>query len=371
MASTSHSSSRGPPPRLTTFLRAHYRGKSGDNSDDTECWYASDIDEAYVARAKQMAEEEEGNRSETTKATTTSSFRQTAIKARKNRDMALLRLSNLALKTSMSSSLDDVDEETRLALESVADASMQLLRLENDLISPEELFEAPGDLYAAIATYCDIDWKLETDLEDAIEYSNAPELERKKVQAKMRENEREAVAIVKAQLGSALSSSEAVQRWKYFWKSANALRRRGGVNLSSTGGDSNGTMVEAGRKKEFYYGEDMYFVPPRFFGVNEFESSIQHHEQSSSGLESTILSSMTRGLDSANAFASVELERSRTLHSTSWALGKESEVSTSFKVYQFSLGFDNNAKYSEKTIKIRMHSRVGQIFAETSVDYVE
>ena len=63
------------------------------------------------------------------------------------------------------------------------------------------------------------------------------------------ENEREAVAIVKAQLGSALSSSEAVQRWKYFWKSANALRRRGGVNLSSTGGDSNGTMVEAGRKK--------------------------------------------------------------------------------------------------------------------------
>ena len=72
MASTSHSSSRGPPPRLTTFLRAHYRGKNGDNSDDIERWYASDIDEAYLARAKQMAEEEEGNRSETTKATTTS-----------------------------------------------------------------------------------------------------------------------------------------------------------------------------------------------------------------------------------------------------------------------------------------------------------
>ena len=212
MASTSHSSSRGPPPRLTTFLRAHYRGKSGDNSDDSECWYASDIDEAYVARAKQMAEEEEGNRSETTKATTTSSFRQTAIKARKNRDMALLRLSNLALKTSMSSSLDDVDEETRLALESVADASMQLLRLENDLISPEELFEAPGDLYAAIATYCDIDWKLETDLEDAIEYSNAPELERKKVQAKNEgKRKRSCHTIVKAQLGSALSSSEAAE----------------------------------------------------------------------------------------------------------------------------------------------------------------
>ena len=133
------------------------------------------------------------------------------------------------------------------------------------------------------------------------------------------------------QVGSALSSSEAVQRWKYFWKSANALKRRSGMNLSSTGGDSNGTMVEAGRKKEFYYGEDMYFVP-RFFGVDEFESSIQHHEQSSSGLESTILSSMTRGLDSANAFASVELERARTpsFHELD-ALGNEARHQLPFR----------------------------------------
>ena len=143
----------------------------------------SDVDEAFVARAKQIG-------GATTKTSSpSSSFRQTAKKATKNRDLALLKLSDVALKTS-SSSLEDFDEETRLALDLVADASIQLLRLENDLISPDELLEAPADLYAAVATNCDVDWKLEADLEDVVEYSNAPELERKKVQGK-REGKRE------------------------------------------------------------------------------------------------------------------------------------------------------------------------------------
>ena len=68
------------------------------------------------------------------------------------------------------------------------------------MISPDELLEAPADLYAAVATNCDLDWKLEADLEDVVEYSNAPELERKKVQGKRRGNEREA-GFVKARLG--------------------------------------------------------------------------------------------------------------------------------------------------------------------------
>ena len=41
------------------------------------------------------------------------------------------------------------------------------------MISPDELLEAPADLYAAVATNCDLDWKLEADLEDVVEYSNA------------------------------------------------------------------------------------------------------------------------------------------------------------------------------------------------------
>ena len=52
-----------------------------------------------------------------------------------------------------------------------------------------------------MATNCDLDWKLEADLEDVVEYSNAPELERKKVQGKRRGNEREAFGFVKARLG--------------------------------------------------------------------------------------------------------------------------------------------------------------------------
>ena len=331
----SSSSDSRAPPRLTTFLRAHFRERSGDKKGDDvdRYWYASDVDEAYVARAKQMGEEEGGfnNGSAMTKTTSSSSFRQTANKATKNRDSALLKLSQVALKTS-SSSIEEVEEETRLALESVADASIQLLRLENDLISPEELLEAPADLYAAVATNCDVDWKLETDLEDVVEYSNAPELERKKVQAKRRGNEREAFAFVKAQLGGALSESgEAVQRWKDFWQSANALRRRGGsMGTSNTGGDLRGATVEVGKKKESYYGEDLFFVPPKFYGANEFETS--SHQKASGGLESAILSSMTRGLDSANAFASLELERSRTpsFHELD-ALGNESEASTSLQ----------------------------------------
>ena len=127
-SSSSSSSSRRPPPRLTTFLRARCGGKSGDGSDDSidRYWYVSDVDEAFVARAKQIG-------GATTKTSSpSSSFRQTAKKATKNRDLALLKLSDVALKTS-SSSLEDFDEETRLALDLVADASIQLLRLENDL----------------------------------------------------------------------------------------------------------------------------------------------------------------------------------------------------------------------------------------------
>ena len=199
------------------------------------------------------------------------------------------------------------------------------------MISPDELLEAPADLYTAVATNCDVDWKLEADLEDVVEYSNAPELERKKVQGKRRGNEREAFGFVKARLGGVLSETgEAAQRWKDFWQSANALRRVG--STSSTGGDLNGTSMGVGEKKEAYYGEDMFFVPPRFHGANDFDSSNQHCDQISSGLESTILSNMTRGLDSANAFASLELERSRTpsFHELD-ALGSESEVSTSLQ----------------------------------------
>jgi len=58
----SSSSDSRAPPRLTTFLRAHFRERSGDKKGDDvdRYWYASDVDEAYVARAKQMGEEEGG-----------------------------------------------------------------------------------------------------------------------------------------------------------------------------------------------------------------------------------------------------------------------------------------------------------------------
>ena len=80
----SSSSDSRAPPRLTTFLRAHFRERSGDKKGDDvdRYWYASDVDEAYVARAKQMGEEEGGfdNGSATTKTTSSSSFRQPRIK---------------------------------------------------------------------------------------------------------------------------------------------------------------------------------------------------------------------------------------------------------------------------------------------------
>ena len=294
-------SHRKPPARLTTFLRAQEEELDNNDDDDDNNDYVRDVDKAYIERAKQFALEDFNDHENLT-----TSFRQATNKANKNRTLALLKLSKLVLNKDVQ--IDNIDKEMISLLESVANAAMQLLRIENDLITSEELLEAPAELYGCVRKNLDIDWKLEEDFKDA-EYAKVPELEKRKIKVKRTTNEYEAFVFVKSQLGGALSdtSGESTKCWKEFWEAAILLRKSGDLVTVNT---TEGTISET---KEEYGSQILFNAPKYFIGADEFESMMDKIKgQKKSSLESSILSNMTNGLDRANELASLELERAKT-----------------------------------------------------------